>query len=700
MANKHEIELDAICSSKNGKRLTPYQGDRAKITFRCQQQHEWATTPSVIKRGSWCPICADKCRDPAYHEAQLDEICQSKGGKRLSAYSTSTTNVRFQCAKGHEWGAVSSNIKAGQWCPACVGHCHDSTYHEAQLDEICQSKGGKRLSAYSAATTKVRLQCAKGHEWDVAPSSIKRGLWCPTCAGRSTDPVYHEAQLDEICNAKHGKRLSAYRGATTKVRLQCAKSHEWDATPHNIKNGRWCPTCAGKCRDYTYHEAQLDEICQSRCGKRLSAYRADTTKMRFQCAENHEWDTTPSSIKDGTWCPTCAGQIIVPTYYEEQLDEICKAKHGKRLSAYITRDTKMRFQCAENHEWDTTPSSIKSGTWCPTCSGVSRDLAYHEAQLDEICQSNGGKRLSAYSATTTKVRFQCAENHEWDVVPYCIKNGQWCPTCAGHSTDPAYHEVQLDEICQSKHGKRLSSYATARTKMRFQCAENHEWDTTPLNIKAGHWCPYCAGQITDPAYHEAQLDEICQSKGGKRLSAYSTCDTKVRFQCAKNHEWDTTPSSIKAGTWCPYCPNKSEATCREILETALGAKFPKERPSFLMYKNGMPLELDGYCRELNIAMEYDGEQHYFYIPFFHKDESDINTQQERDQFKLDKLIELKIDFISISYMCDTDDKKRNFIMYRLAQIFKKRGMSADEIVARFGDNDYDTIQRDYPTLTW
>jgi hypothetical protein len=56
--------------------------------------------------------------------------------------------------------------------------------------------------------------------------------------------------------------------------------------------------------------------------------------------------------------------------------------------------------------------------------------------------------------------------------------------------------------------------------------------------------------------------------------------------------------------------SKGERTTRELLETRLGKKFPKIRPNWLRGKKGRNLEIDGYCEELKLGFEYNGQQHY------------------------------------------------------------------------------------------
>ena len=45
-------------------------------------------------------------------------------------------------------------------------------------------------------------------------------------------------------------------------------------------------------------------------------------------------------------------------------------------------------------------------------------------------------------------------------------------------------------------------------------------------------------------------------------------------------------------------------------------------------------ELDGYSEKLKLAIEYNGEQHYEFIEFFHRNgPEDLKAQKERDRIK-------------------------------------------------------------------
>ena len=50
------------------------------------------------------------------------------------------------------------------------------------------------------------------------------------------------------------------------------------------------------------------------------------------------------------------------------MQQHAKAKGGECLSTeYINRKTKLRWRCAEGHEWEATSHHVKRGTWCGTC---------------------------------------------------------------------------------------------------------------------------------------------------------------------------------------------------------------------------------------------------------------------------------------------------------------------------------------------
>ena len=89
------------------------------------------------------------------------------------------------------------------------------------------------------------------------------------------------------------------------------------------------------------------------------------------------------------------------------------------------------------------------------------------------------------------------------------------------------------------------------------------------------------------------------------------------------------PTRIQQGTWCPICSQgKTERLARKAIERVFNKEFPSTWPKFL---NG--LQLDCYNEELGIALEYQGEQHFKYVKYFHGSVKEFKKQLERDKRK-------------------------------------------------------------------
>lgn len=82
-------------------------------------------------------------------------------------------------------------------------------------------------------------------------------------------------------------------------------------------------------------------------------------------------------------------------------------------------------------------------------------------------------------------------------------------------------------------------------------------------------------------------------------------------------------------------PSKGQQKCADILGKIFpGYVFKTCRPNFLRNpKSGRNLELDLYCEKLNLAIEYNGQQHYKHTELFHRRYLDFTKQQDRDKLK-------------------------------------------------------------------
>lgn len=171
--------LRRLAAGRGGKILSSeYHGSTSKIKCKCHAGHEWDTAASNIKSGRWCPKCAGNLK---YTIEDMQEIAHSKGGECLSqTYINIHKHLRWRCNQGHEWETSPVVIVHGKpgWCPTCYKHRHTLD----DMHQLAKNKKGKCLSSsYADCRTKLRWQCENGHVWKAMPRKIKEGQWCPKC---------------------------------------------------------------------------------------------------------------------------------------------------------------------------------------------------------------------------------------------------------------------------------------------------------------------------------------------------------------------------------------------------------------------------------------------------------------------------------------------------------------------------------------
>lgn len=120
----------------------------------------------------------------------------------------------------------------------------------------------------------------------------------------------------------------------------------------------------------------------------------------------------------------------------------------------------------------------------------------------------------------------------------------------------------------------------------------------------------------------------------------------------KNRYIQARPSIKKRGSGHD---SRGEVRCREYLENRFGVPFNKARPDFLRNQvtssntKDNNLELDCFNQSLRLAVEYNGEQHYKFIPYFHRSRETFHNQKYRDEIKKYKCKENGIVLIEVPY---------------------------------------------------
>jgi len=199
----------------------------------------------------------------------------------------------------------------------------------------------------------------------------------------------------------------------------------------------------------------------------------------------------------------------------------------------------------------------------------------------------------------------------------------------------------LIEMAKASSVEVLSKkYLGASFRYEFKCLKCSKiFQRLYYNFYSNKNCPFCKKE--DHRQYNKKNVEYWRSfaLSNNMLftdEKYVSARYSHSWKCLKcEHAFNNAPCNIKRGSRCPRCVSKEgyhEKLVRDIFEDTLGKKFVKVRPDFLKNpKTNRNLELDGYCEELKLAFEYDGEFHYKDLK-----SNDIVKTKERDALK-DKL---------------------------------------------------------------
>lgn len=142
------------------------------------------------------------------------------------------------------------------------------------------------------------------------------------------------------------------------------------------------------------------------------------------------------------------------------------------------------------------------------------------------------------------------------------------------------------------------------------------------------------------------------------VQSVCSVESEPMGQKALKLSWEATGHSGGKGS-------KTEGICRSILERHYNKKFPSMRLDILKNPDtGRNLELDCYCHDLRLALEYNGIQHYKYPNRYHKTEDDFIMQLARDEWKSRKCKEHGIYLIIVPYTVKVTELS-SFIHQRL-----------------------------------
>lgn len=409
----------------------------------------------------------------------------------------------------------------------------------------------------------------------------------------------------------------------------------------------------------------------------LGEYIGSQTKILHKCKiDGHEWYVNPNNILNGAGCPMCCHNKNKKTH-KDYIEEVAKINADiEVVGEYVGAKTKILHRCKiDNYEWLATPSNILQGAGCPKCGKPQKT---HEEYVSKITKINPNiEVIELYQGNAIKILHKCKlDGCEWYAVPNNILHGKGCPVC-GIISQQQKRRKPHEEYVREVNGinpdvEVIGQYVNNFTKILHRCKiDGYEWITTPHSILSGNRCPRC---INKERYTQEEYSEKVKElhRNIEVVERYVNSHTKILHRCKIDGcEWHASPNNILNGTGCPLCnSSKGEKLVANWLEDKNIVYIPQM--VFEDCKNINQLPFDFYLPDCNIAIEYQGKQHYEPIEYFGGQKT-FENQTLRDNIKREYCKKNNIYLFEIPYYSNLDNELiRLYELIKIIEIYKER----------------------------
>lgn len=257
-----------------------------------------------------------------------------------------------------------------------------------------------------------------------------------------------------------------------------------------------------------------------------------------------------------------------------------------------------------------------------------------------------------YINARTKLKFQCLNcNHVFESTPDNILHGHNCPYCSKHHT---FTKEEIINKLNDKYVVKNIDFKTNKDYVFLSCKKHGNFKITSTRIMQGKGCPTCAKEKAQKHKTNKQYLSELKVLNLDRIYDFSKVNyvnakTPVIVICKKcGKEFSKNPRVFfrKTAKACPYCNYYIGERLVEDYLIEHKIKFIAQ----YSFKNTeiSRLRFDFYLPDLNIVIEYQGEQHYRAVSYW-GGEKRFAQQQKNDQRKRDFCKENNIQEIEISY---------------------------------------------------
>ncbi|MHA1489468.1 MAG: hypothetical protein ACTSRI_07415, partial [Promethearchaeota archaeon] len=306
-------------------------------------------------------------------------------------------------------------------------------------------------------------------------------------------------------------------------------------------------------------------------------------------------------------------------------------------------------------------------------------------------------------SATIEVDCQIKGHPPMEKLVYNLVKGRWCPKCGHQNRMLTYVQAKASGLRNGFYLKETPVTFAIKMKNRGEkvpsevpldwvCENNHKSSKPSSEISRGG-CMTCFRESQIITFTQAK--EIAEKKGyslamtekefndaikeaRKKGITPSVC--KLKWSCGK-HTWPTSYNNMKSTAVCPHCRSRYyERRTRRLFKRIFGLDFlyAKKRDVLKDGSHGN-IHFDGYNsfkisgKEVKLAFEFNGYQHYKFPNFFHRyNEKAFLRQRTNDEDKVNDCKEKKVVLIVVPYKLYKLPKANTAVINHIIKEFERQ----------------------------
>lgn len=171
-----------------------------------------------------------------------------------------------------------------------------------EINNRLSSKGIKIIGEYISSNISTMVECANGHQWTTRVANLlNRPDGCPYCSGHNNTKKWTTESINQHLASRSITLISEYTGKVAhKGRFKCMNNHEWETSITSVLNGKGCGQCYSKNLPLSLKDIQkrYHEIGYTVNGECSSS----SSVLNFTCSNGHSWN----AVARHTRCAACA----------------------------------------------------------------------------------------------------------------------------------------------------------------------------------------------------------------------------------------------------------------------------------------------------------------------------------------------------------------------------------------------------------